>query len=75
MFQRLTLSRQKQKQEFDVELLKRGENLMERIGNHAASEKLTKLAVDSVSIEGWRPLPKQWAEKKNLSQQATLFVN
>jgi Xaa-Pro dipeptidase len=41
-----------------VELLKRGENLMEKIANHATPEKPTKLAVDSVSIEFWRALAK-----------------
>ncbi len=41
-----------------VELLKRGENIMEKIGNLAALDKPTKLGVDSVAIEGWRTLAK-----------------
>ena len=41
-----------------VELLKRGENLMEKIADHAMPEKPTKLAVDSVSIEFWQALAK-----------------
>jgi Xaa-Pro dipeptidase len=41
-----------------VELLKRGENLIEKIANRVAPEKLTKLAVDTVSIEFWRALAK-----------------
>ena len=33
-----------------VELLKRGENLMEKIANHAAPEKPNKLAVDRLQL-------------------------
>ena len=41
-----------------VELLKRGENLTEKIADHTSRERLTKLAVDSVSIEFWLALGK-----------------
>ncbi len=41
-----------------VELLKRGENLMEKIVGNTAPKKPTKLAVDSISIELWRALAK-----------------
>jgi Xaa-Pro dipeptidase len=41
-----------------VELLKRGEDLVEKIANTAALERPTKIAVDSVSIEVWRALAK-----------------
>ncbi len=49
-----------------VELLKRGENLMEKIGSRAALGKPTKLAVDSVAIEGWRALAKAVGGEENL---------
>jgi Xaa-Pro dipeptidase len=42
----------------NVELLKRGQNLPEKIAYCLAPEKSTKLAVDSVSIEFWRALAK-----------------
>jgi Xaa-Pro dipeptidase len=42
----------------NVELLKRGQNLPEKIAHYVAPEKSTKLAVDSVSIEFWRALSK-----------------
>jgi Xaa-Pro aminopeptidase len=41
--------------DFDVQLQLRGENLMERIGKQTCQNKL---AVDSLSIEGWRALAK-----------------
>ena len=42
----------------NVKLLKRGENLVERIASQVASEKPSKLAVDSGSIEFWQALSK-----------------
>jgi Xaa-Pro aminopeptidase len=49
-----------------VELLKRGENLMEKIANQTASEKPSKFAVDT--------LPKLSAAKKNSNQPTTPFA-
>lgn len=41
-----------------VELLKRGEKLMEKIANETSSKKPCKFAVDTVPIESWRALAK-----------------
>ena len=41
-----------------VELLKRGEKLMEKIANQTASKKPCKFAVDTLPIESWRALAK-----------------
>ena len=56
-----------------VELLKRGENLIEKIANTAAPEKPTKLAVDSVSIEFWRALAKAVGGEEKL-EPANNFI-
>jgi Xaa-Pro dipeptidase len=55
-----------------VELLKRGENLMEKIGNRAALNNPTKLAVDTVSIEGWRALAKSVGGEEKLEQSGNV---
>ncbi len=49
-----------------VELLKRGENLMEKISTRAALQKPRKLAVDSMAIEAWRTLAKAIGGEENL---------
>ena len=54
-----------------VELLKRGENLMEKIAKQTASKKPSKFAVDTLPIESWRALPKHSAAKKNLNLPTT----
>ena len=41
-----------------VQLLKRGENLMEKIASQTTADKTNNLAVDALSIEGWRALAK-----------------
>ena len=56
-----------------VELLKRGENLIEKIANHVAPEKLAKLAVDTVSIEFWRALAKAVGGEEKL-EPASNFI-
>ena len=49
-----------------VELLKRGENLMEKIVNQTASDKPSKLAVDTLPIESWRALAKAFGGEEKL---------
>ncbi len=49
-----------------VELLKRGENLVEKISNYEVPKKTTKLAVDSVSIEFWQTLAKIFGGEEKL---------
>jgi Xaa-Pro dipeptidase len=44
---------------FGVELVKRDENLMAKIAEKAKDYKIKKLAVDALSIEGWRALAKE----------------
>ena len=58
-----------------VELLKRGENLMEKIANQTASKKPSKLAVDTLSIESWRALAKAVGGEEKLEPASNLFVN
>jgi Xaa-Pro aminopeptidase len=58
----------------NVKLLKRGENLMERIANDAASEKLTKLAVDSASIEFWQALSKAVGGEEKLEPAGNFIL-
>jgi Xaa-Pro aminopeptidase len=43
---------------FDIELVKRGENLVEKISKKVASQKIKKLAVDALSFEYYRLLAK-----------------
>jgi len=49
--------------DFAVELIKRGENLMEKIAKQASAKKLS---VDSLSIENWRILAKAVGGEENL---------
>jgi Xaa-Pro dipeptidase len=49
-----------------VELLKRGENLMEKIANQTASKKPSKFAVDTLPIESWRALAKAFGGEEKL---------
>jgi len=57
---------------FDVELTKRGENLMEKIANQAKAFGIKKLAVDSLSYENYRNLMKGLKGKVKLKTQANL---
>jgi Xaa-Pro dipeptidase len=50
--------------EFEIELLARGENLMEKIAAQANTSKMGKLAVDNLGIESWRNLAKAAGEGK-----------
>ena len=56
-----------------VKLLKRGENLMEKIANHATSEKPTKLGVDSATIEFWQSLAKAVGGEEKLEPTSNLI--
>jgi len=56
-----------------VELLKRGENLMEKIAKRTASKKTGKLAVDSLPIESWRALAKAFGGEEKL-EPANNFI-
>ncbi len=56
-----------------VELLKRGENLMQKIASHAAPSKSNKFAVDSLPIESWRALSKAIGGEEKL-EPANNFV-
>ena len=49
-----------------VELLKRGENLMEKIANQTVPKKPSKFAVDTVPIESWRALAKAFDGEEKL---------
>jgi Xaa-Pro dipeptidase len=55
-----------------INLLKRDENLSERIGRVTNSEKLTKLAFDTVPIEMWFSLSKVLDGEKKLEPAANI---
>jgi Xaa-Pro dipeptidase len=51
---------------FTVDLVKHGENLMDKITRQAKSSEMGKLAVDSLSVESWRTLAKALGGEKTL---------
>jgi Xaa-Pro aminopeptidase len=51
---------------FTVELVKHGENLMEKIAKQAKTSNIGKLAVDSLNVESWRTLTKALGSEKTL---------
>jgi Xaa-Pro dipeptidase len=53
-----------------VELVKRGENLMEKITNHASTKKF---AVDTLPIESWRALAKSVGAEEKLEPANSLI--
>ena len=53
-----------------VELLKRGENLMEKIAKQAPTKKFT---VDALPVESWRALAKAVGGEENLQPSSTLI--
>jgi len=57
---------------FRVELVKRGENLMERIAVQAKTCSIKKLAFDSLGIESYRNLAKGLRGKAKLKMQSDL---
>jgi Xaa-Pro dipeptidase len=50
-----------------VELVKRGENLMDKIAKQSRAFKIEKLAVDALNIESWRALAKLLGGEKVLT--------
>jgi Xaa-Pro dipeptidase len=50
-----------------VELVKRGEDLMDKIAKQAKAFKIEKLAVDTLNIESWRSLAKSLGSEKMLA--------
>jgi Xaa-Pro aminopeptidase len=57
---------------FKVELVKRGENLMEKMAAKAKTSKIKKLAVDALSVENYRTLTKGLRSKAKLQMQGKL---
>ncbi|MBN1358739.1 aminopeptidase P family protein [Candidatus Bathyarchaeota archaeon] len=53
--------------EVKVELVERGENLIDKIAKQAKAFKIEKLAVDSLTIESWRALTKSLGSEKTLA--------
>ncbi len=51
---------------FEVELVKRDENLFAKIAKQTDAFKIGKLAVDSLSIEGWHALSSSLGNKKTV---------
>jgi Xaa-Pro dipeptidase len=58
-----------------VELLKRGENLVEKITHQITPEKHAKLATDSISIEFWRALAKVAGGEEKIEPANNLIRN
>jgi len=56
-----------------VELLKRGENLMEKIAQQTVSKKPSKLAIDTLPIEGWHALAKAFGPEEKLEPANNLI--
>jgi Xaa-Pro dipeptidase len=56
----------------EVELMKRGENLMERIAKKTGSKKL---AIDTLPIESWRALAKAVGSEEKLEPTANIIRN
>ena len=54
----------------NVQLLKRGENLFEKIANHTSTKKF---AVDSLPVESWRALAKVVGGEDNLQSASSLI--
>jgi len=58
---------------FRVALVKRDENLMAKIAQKAKDHKIKKLAVDALSIEGWRALAKETRDETKLKIKSNLI--
>jgi Xaa-Pro aminopeptidase len=52
---------------FNVDLVKRGEDLMVKIARQACEHGIKKLAVDALGVEGWHNLSKQLRGKSKLA--------
>ncbi len=53
--------------DFNVDLVKRGEDLMVKIARQTCEQSIKKLAVDTLGVEGWRNLSKQLRGKNKLA--------
>lgn len=60
---------------FNIELLKRGENLMEKISRQIQTAADSKTAVDSVNIESWRALAKAVGGEEKLQAAGKLVLD
>lgn len=58
--------------DFKVELVKRNENLMKKIGTQVKALKIKKLAMDAMSIENYRNLAKELRGETKLKTQSKL---
>lgn len=58
---------------FQVELLKRGENLLEKIAKQANPQANAKIAVDTLSIESWRALAKAAGGEEKLQTASNII--
>jgi Xaa-Pro dipeptidase len=58
--------------DFRVELVKRDENLMAKIAEKVKDYKIGKLAVDALSVEGWRALAKETRGETKLKVKGNL---
>jgi Xaa-Pro dipeptidase len=56
-----------------VELVERGENLMDEIATQAKAFKIKKLAVDTLNIESWEVLTKSFGSEKTLATDPTFI--
>jgi Xaa-Pro dipeptidase len=60
---------------FNIELLKRGENFMEKISRQTQTLANTKTAVDSLNIESWRALAKAVGGEEKLQAAGKLVLD
>jgi Xaa-Pro dipeptidase len=57
---------------FNVDLVKRGEDLTVKIAQQAREQGVKKLAIDALGVEGWRNLSKQLRGKSELAIKPSL---
>jgi len=58
---------------FEVEMMKRGEKLMEKVAKHVKAFKIKKLAVDTLNFENYRNLAKRLKGETKLKIQGSLI--
>jgi Xaa-Pro dipeptidase len=59
--------------ELTVELVKHGENLMDKIAKQAAASEIRKLAVDALNVESWCALTKALGSDKTLEVNSSFI--
>jgi Xaa-Pro dipeptidase len=57
---------------FEVELIKSGENLIDKIANKAENFGVKHLAIDTINVEGWQALIKSLGDEKKLMLDISL---